>query len=199
MNTLKKLIFTFICISTILGVAYAALCSQQEIEEMNNAILSKQEILQQEQKFSPLINAVLKHDAEQVYKLLYPTTQAGNLLHSPAVNVNDTTENGATALMYACLYLDQDIIDLILQEKTLNKQATDNQNNTPIGYVYLAKLNAQKTFNDKNSKISDSERARKLSQAYHKRIALADEVIAKLERAGIKETSADARLGGKCD
>ena len=188
MNTLKKWIFTFLCISTVLGVGYA-LCSQQAISEMNNAILAKQDILQQEQNYPPLINAVLKHDAQEVY----------NLLNDRKVNVNDATSNGATALMYACLYLDQDIIDLILQEKTLNKQATDNQNNTPIGYVYLAKLNAQKTFNDKRNQISDSEKTKKLSQAYRKRVALADEVIAKLERAGIKETSQDASLGGKCD
>ena len=198
MNTLKKLIFTFLCISTVLGVGYA-LCSQQAISEMNSAILAKQDILQQEQNYPPLINAVLKHDAEEVYKLLYSPAKPANPLNIPAVNVNDATSNGATALMYACLYLDQDIIDLILQEKTLNKQATDNQNNTPIGYVYLAKLNAQKTFNDKRNQISDPERTKKLSQAYRKRIALADEIIAKLEKAGIRETSQDASLGGKCD
>ena len=96
MNTLKKLIFTFICISTVLGVGYA-LCSQQAISEMNSAILAKQEFLRQEQNFPPLINAVLNHDAEEVYKLL----------NDRKVNVNDIASNGATALMYACLYLDQ--------------------------------------------------------------------------------------------
>lgn len=189
MKLLKNIPLICLCLSFAATAAIAAqpnpVCSAQELEEINAAVMVKQTIVQgveDRQKDTPLMQAVKKQDVAAVKKLL-----------EQGADVNAKSgEYGVTPLMWAALRLNEDMVNAIIEKAgpQIDVSAVDGQGNTPIGFVYAGILNAKRNYFDKG-KLSYEQFEYKKQKAKN--------IISQLNRLGIKETNMDKTVGGgKC-
>ena len=185
MKLLKNMSFVCLCASLMSVTASAApSCSLEELEEVNSAVTAAQEVVQtteNQQKNTALMNAVRGKDVEKLKALL----DQGADINEPSGNTR------VTPLMWAAFRLKEKMVDAIIEKahSKIDLSATDIEGNTPIGYVCIAVLNEQTNF----------KKGYLTAEAFAQKKETAKRIKKKLERLGIKQSSADFKVcGGKC-